>query len=595
MSGRERTVGEWRPRMAVWALVMLIVAGLVAPPLGAAPAVFPTSAIVPGMTGVGRTTVLGTDVVEFHVQVLGVLKNAGPAGDLVLFRASGPALQSVGGLAAGMSGSPIYLQGRLAGAFSYSFQATDPFVGLFTPINDMLKDLPPGSSAGRTDPRTYAVAPFRLGDRTIRWITMAAGRPGPAPRPDELVAVPAVTPLFVSGLGAAELDSLGRVLEPMGILPMQGSGPADLPASLPLEPGSAIGVGLMQGDISAYAIGTLTYRDGNRILAFGHPFAEVGTSRYLLTNATIFQTVRGLQRNLNVGAAGAVVGTISEDRPAAIAGTIGRYPRVFGVRVRVTDSDAGLSRQFNFQVVTSKEVAPALVMLGAQEAIERALNRSGEGTALVRMVLRGRELRDSIVRENLFYSDTDIAQQALTEVPQAMRLMFDNDFSDVGPSDMRMDVRVTGHQQTAAITDVEIAKGPVAPGGTLAVRVTLRPFRGAPRTEQVTLPVPAGFAPGSAMLIVRAGGVSTLPPLLGVGLASSQALGTARTLTDAISAFEKGEKNTDVVVELVGSAQRASPTGAPPAGLNRATVAQTTPWVLRGRFQFPIVVEGGAR
>ncbi len=580
-------------RAAAWSLAMLTAAGLAAaPPLGASPAVFPASQIAAGMTGVGRTVTLGTRIVEFQVRVLGVLKNAGPAGDLVLFRASGPALQAVGGLAAGMSGSPIYLDGRLAGAFSYSFQATDPFVGLFTPIEDMLKDLPLGPSARRPGPRTYVVAPVRLDGRMVRRIMLADGPAGSSPAPDALVAVPAATPLFVSGFGATELESLGRLLDPMGILPMQGSGPAALPASLPLEPGSAVGVGLMQGDISAYAIGTLTYRDGDRILAFGHPFADVGPSRYLLTNATIFQTVRGLARNLNIGAAGAVVGTISEDRPAAIGGTIGRYPRVFGVRVQVTDSDAGLSRRFSFQVVTSKELAPALVMLGAQEAIERALNRSGEGTALVHMTLRGRELQDSIVRENLFYSDTDIAQQALAEVPQAMRLMFDNDFADVGPSDMQMDVRITRRQQTAAITDVETPKTPVSPGDVLGVPVTLRPFRGAPRTEQVTLTVPADFPPGPAMLVVRAGGLSALPPSLSGALTPGQALSTPQTLTEAIAAFEKGEKNTDVIVELVGSAPRVPSPGSS-GGPVRASAAHTTPWVLRGRFQIPLMIGGG--
>lgn len=586
----------WLPKIVAWPLVMLTAGGLaVAAPLGASPTILRSSEIAVGMTGVGRTVTLGTRVVEFQVHVLGKLKNAGPAGDLILFRASGPVLQRVGGLAAGMSGSPIYLQGRLAGAFSYSFQATDPFVGLFTPIEDMLKDLPPGPSASHPGPRTFAIAPVDLGGRTIRRITLAERPALPALRSDTVVAVPAATPLFVSGLGAAGLETLGRLLEPMGILPMEGSGPADLPSSLPLEPGSAIGVGLMQGDISAYAIGTLTYRDGNRILAFGHPFADVGPARYLLTNATIFQTIRGLARNLNVGAAGAIVGTISEDRPAAIGGTIGRYPRVFGVRVRVTDADTGISRRFNFQVVTSKALAPALVMLGAQEAIERALNRSGEGTAMVHMALRGRELADSIVRENLFYSDTDIAQQALTEVPQAMRLMFDNDFADVGPSDMDMDVRVTRQQETAAITDVEIMKAPVSPGDAVVVQVKLRPFRGAPRTEQVALTVPADFPPGPAMLVVRGGGLSSmLPPSLAGVLTSAQSLSTSRTLTEAITAFERGEKNTDVIVELVGSTQHVSSSGAS-GSATRATATQTTPWVLHGRFQVPLVIGGGVR
>jgi SpoIVB peptidase S55 len=590
---RERTTARWCRAGVAWPLAVLTAVGLsTSPPLHASPQVLPSSEITVGMTGVGRTVTLGTRVVEFQVRVLGVLKNAGPAGDLILFRASGQALQSVGGLAAGMSGSPIYLGGRLAGAFSYSFQATDPFVGLFTPIEDMLKDLPPVTSAHRPGPRTFTIAPVWLGGRTISRITVAGAGAEPAPRPDAPIAVPAATPLFVSGLGAPALESLGRILEPMGILPMQGSGPADLPTSLPLEPGSAIGVGLMQGDISAYAIGTLTYRDGNRILAFGHPFADVGPSRYLLTNATIYQTIRGVARNLNVGAAGAVVGTISEDRPAAIAGTIGRYPRVFGVRVQVADADAGLSKRFSFQVITSKELAPALIMMGAEQAIERALNRSGEGTAQVRMVLRGRELADSIVRENLFYSDTDIAQLALAEVPQAMRLMFDNDFADVGPSDMEMNVRVTRHQQTAAVTDAEVDKTRVSAGDALTVRVKVRPFRGASRVEEVTLTVPADFPPGPATLIVRAGGITPLPPSLAGALLSNQALGASRTLTEAITAFEKGEKNTDVIVELVGAAPRLS--SAVAGGPTRPTVARTTPWVLRGRFQIPLVI-GGVR
>lgn len=588
-----------RTHVAARSLALLLAAAMgtaliAVPPLAASPVLFPSSAIAVGMAGVGKTVILGTRVAEFQVRVLGILKNAGPAGDLILFRTSGPALQSVGGLAAGMSGSPIYLDGRLAGAFSYTFQATDPTVGLFTPITDMIKDLPPRRAAAGA-PRTYAVAPFRLGDRTIRRITVAArASPIATLRSDTLVAVPAATPLFVSGFGDAELAALARTLEPMGVVPMAGSGPASLPASLPLEPGSAIGVGLMQGDISAYAIGTLTYRDGDRILAFGHPFTDVGHARYLLTNATIFQTVRGPERNLKVGAAGAVVGTISEDRPAAIGGTIGVFPRVFGVRIQVTDADARAVRQFNFQVVTSKEIAPTLVMLGAQGAIERALNRSGEGTAQVRMVLRGRALPHPVVRENLFYSGNDVASRALAEVPQAMHLLFDNDFAEVGPSDMQMDVRVTGQQDTAVITDVAMPTGPVAPGSTLQVRVTLRPFRGTPQTQDVTLTVPADFFPGPAMLVVRAGGAAMPSPLPSPVLAQAQSQGSPRTLAEAISAFERGEKNTDIVVELVGGSQRPAASGLP-GPLSRASKTWTSPWVLRGRFQAPIMVEGGAR
>ena len=126
-------------RVARWCAVLLVGGLVSAAPLTASPALIPSAQIVPGMTGIGKTVILGTKISEFRVTILGILRNAGPAGDLVLFKASGPVIQSAGGLASGMSGSPIYLGGRLAGAFSYSFQFADPTVGLFTPIEDMLK------------------------------------------------------------------------------------------------------------------------------------------------------------------------------------------------------------------------------------------------------------------------------------------------------------------------------------------------------------------------------------------------------------------------------------------------------------------------
>ena len=567
-----------------------------APTQASPPAFFPASEIAAGMTGVGKTVILGTRITEFDVTILGILRNAGPAGDLVLFRASGPAIQSVGGLAAGMSGSPIYIHGRLAGAFSYSLPSVDPMVGLFTPIEDMLKVLPGPRSTAPAHGRVRAVPPIRILGRTIRRVAFP---PAGAilPPSDTLVAVPAETPLFLAGLGATAETALEGVFQPMGILPMQGSGMVSLPVSLPLEPGSAIGVALMQGDVAAYAIGTLTYRAGDQILALGHPFTAVGRASYLLTNAAIFQTIRGIQRNIKVGAAGAVVGTISEDRPAAIGGTVGLLPRVFGVRVRVTDADAGISRRFAFQVVPNNELAPALVTLGAQGAVERALNRSGEGTAQVRVVLRGRALDQPIVRENIFYSGSSIASRALAEVPEALHLAFDNDFSDVDPTDMEIDVSVTGQRETATITDVEMPKSAVTPGGTVHVRVTLRPYRGAPLTEDADLAVPSDFPPGPAMLIVRAGGPA-LPALPAGGLATpspGQGPKMARSLSDAIATFERGEKNIDLVIEIVSGAQRPANFGTPMRGPSRASSTLSTPWVLHGRSEAPILVGGGSR
>jgi len=583
-------------RLARRAVALAVAAGMLASGqvgAGAAtgPALLPAAQITPGMTGIGRTVILGTRIAEFQAHVLGVLRNAGPAGDLVLFRASGAAIQGAGGLAAGMSGSPIYIGGRLAGAFSYSFAFADPSMGLFTPIEDMLKALP-----GRETPRSgvYPVSPFRLGGRLVRRIAFGPPNDGPA-GPDTAVAVPAATPLFVSGLTPSATEALIPALGPIGLVPMAGSGQADLSPEIPLEPGSAIGVALMQGDVTAYAIGTLTYRDDTRVLAFGHPFTDMGKTDFLLTNATIFQTVRGQQRNLKVGAAGAPVGTISEDRPAGIGGTVGRLPRMFGVLVQVHDTDGGTSRRFRFQVVSSKDLTPVLAALGAQGVVERALNRSGEGTAQVGMTMYGRALPHPVVRENTFYSGSDIAARALSEVPQGLHLLFDNEFADLGPSDIELDVRVTGVRQTGTITETEMPQASALPGGTLRVRVTVRPFRESAVTRDVDLAVPSDFPDGPATLLVRAGGAApsqagaqgALPPSQMQGPALAQNLG------DAISSFERGEKNTDVVIELVSGAQQAATSASTRDEAVRPSTRWTTPWVLTGRLQLPVMIGGG--
>jgi SpoIVB peptidase S55 len=587
-------------RVLRWSLLLAATGLIGTVPIAAAPAWLPEREITVGMTGIGKTVIVGTKISEFKIKVLGVLRNAGPAGDLVLFRASGPAIDAIGGLASGMSGSPIYIGGRLAGAFSYSFQFSDPTVGLFTPIEDMLKAFPNRGRVAR--PGVYAVAPFSLVGRTIRRVELGTCRPGgqeaPCPRgagaaaPDDTaVAVPATTPVFVSGLGESAIEELAGTLKPMGLVPMAGPASVDLPPTLPLEPGSAIGVGLVRGDVDTYSIGTLTYREGNRILAFGHPFTQMGKTGFLLTNATILQTVRGLNRNIKVGAAGTSVGIVSEDRPAAVGGTIGVLPRMFGVQVKIVDADTGVQRDFRFQVVGDKDLAPILVALGTRGTLDRALNRSGEGTAEVSIRMRGRGLPRQVSRGNIFYSGSDIAVRALAEVPPALHLLFDNDFADVAPADIVIDVRITKARQTGTIIDADLPRGPLAPGATSRVRVTVRPFRDAAVTREIAFAVPPDFPEGPATIVVRAGSGApvsgpTAPPTFG---ASPTII---RNLSDAISAFESGEKNTDVVVDVISAAPR--PAGSP-AVPPRVSARWTTQWVLVGRFQAPVTIGRGAR
>ena len=206
------------------------------------------------------------------------------------------------------------------------------------------------------------------------------------------------------------------------------------------------------------------------------------------------------------------------------------------------------------------------------------------------MVLRGRALPRQVERSNLFYSDSDIASRALTEVPQALRLLFENDFSDVGPTGISIEIRVTNTRHTGTIIEAEVPKEPVVPGATIRVRVSIRPFREASVTRDIDLEVPADFPEGTATLTVRVGAPASQP---GTGTTSSsqQGLVTINTLADAIAAFEGAERSTDVVVDLAGGSSRA-PAGSA-GGPARVSTRWTTPWVLTGRFQTPVVISRG--
>jgi hypothetical protein len=355
-------------------------------------------------------------------------------------------------------------------------------------------------------------------------------------------------------------------------------------------PGSAIGVQLARGDLNAVAIGTLTYRQGDTFVAFGHPFLNRGRTSYLLTSAVIHRVVPSASFPFKVGSAGAPVGIVTEDRRAAIGGRIGALPPVVGVHVAVADRDRGRTVTMGTQVVRDTRVGPVLVLAAVVEAVDRALDRVGEGTARVRLTLRGRGLDAPVVRENVFYHDRDIGATALLELPEALRLLFSNEFVRIGPVDVAVDVEVESSRQTATLTE-----GTVEPrarrGDTVTLRVTLRPFQEAPVVRTVDVAIPDGFPTGPATLLIRSGGRPVPEGGLAAVLASEPVEVQAPSAAAQLTMFAERDRNTDLVVELIPGAARF-PDGTAPTQIQTVRMRVPTPWVVRGRLQLPITVEG---
>ncbi|MDR7543817.1 MAG: hypothetical protein QN120_06180 [Armatimonadota bacterium] len=585
--------------------VLILTLALTAPVAGQpaqAPAILPLERVQPGMRGIGKTVISGQRIDEFGFEVLDILQSGGGsigADRLVLFRMFGPLPERTGGTAAGMSGSPLYINGRLIGALSAAFtwQSPQRDIALATPIADMLKVLDRRSGAAL--PVYRASRPHLIGGRLVERVVVAsdlrqARRLQAVGLAGVAVAAPAVA-TFSRGLSPRAERVLTEVLKPMGYEILQGHGGRADFAARPVEPGSSVGIQEVRGDVDFGGICTVTARIGNRVLICGHPWENLGDVEYVLAASEVITVVRALPRPFKVGNLGQIIGIVDQDRGAAVAGTLGRLPRLFNVRVVVTDQDTGTRVDLGAQMARRRDMVRLFAPLVALSAIERARNQSGgEGTAITKLTLRARGLPSPIVRENTFYSTRDVATAAVLDVVDAMELAFYNDLKQLEPFDLTVETVITRRRQTASIVDAEVSSREISPGATLGVRVLLRPYLSESTvTRIVEVPVPPDFPRGPAFVIVRSAGIDQpgvpVESQLGQALSGEPIPWGVDSLETALRLFENFGKNTDIFVRVL-------PFGLPttaqdftrfdvPAG---RTVR--TDWVIQGAERIPVVV-----
>jgi hypothetical protein len=329
--------------------------------------ILPLSQVRPGMIGVGRTVFEGSRVDEFKVEVIGVLENVlGPGASLILARFEGGPLEKTG-VIAGMSGSPVFIDGKLVGAVSYSFPFAKETIGGVTPIADMMaatQSTAPRAASTRFVARLGRGGPARPLDRAaviaalqrpLRAVTPDASLLRGFPLPPELSGaslMPLSLPLTFSGFEPSTFEWARGVFSGLGFAPVMGASRGAAPGveAPPLEPGSAVGVSLIDGDFDLSASGTVTYIDGERLYAFGHPFYNLGPTQFPLKKAFVYSVFPSLYSSFKITAATDVVGTMDQDRASAISGHLGPAPRMIPVEVHLTTSRAQ-ERKFSFRVV----------------------------------------------------------------------------------------------------------------------------------------------------------------------------------------------------------------------------------------------------
>ncbi|PYR54936.1 MAG: hypothetical protein DMF85_20960 [Acidobacteria bacterium] len=477
----------------------------------------PLDEVRPGMEGVGETVFQGIELEKFQVHIIGVLRNVqAPRRNLILAKLEGGPLAQTG-VIAGMSGSPVYIDGRLIGAVSYSIGSfsKEPIAGI-TPIAEMIDatamparrtlsaqariDLPVTREGLAAAIRTaYAqISPFA--DRPAD--VQAFGLPAPAGAQLGAILRPIATPLVMSGLDGATAAWISSTFRDAGFSPvLSGGSGGDTPVSSgPLRPGDAVGVSLIGGDVQMGATGTVTHIDGDRVYAFGHPFFNLGPATFPMTRAYVYTSLPSLMESFKIATLGDVIGTIQQDRATAIAGTLGKGPDVVPMSITLK-SDRGTTRTFTYALVHDQLFTPLLTYVALFNTLGSYERQFGAATFSV----KGRAQFDKhadLTFEDIFTDNPTAGASAYIAGPLTMLLS--NDIEKVNLKNVEVTIASSEEPLSARIERVWLDDAKARAGRTVSLKVLTRSYRGAEKISTIPIELPAN-ASGQLSILVSDG------------------------------------------------------------------------------------------
>jgi hypothetical protein len=565
------------------AAVLAVLALLMAVP-SAQTTFMPLDEIRPGMVGVGQTVFQGDTLEEFKVHILGVLRDVvGPRRSLILARLEGGPLAKTG-VIAGMSGSPVYVDGRLIGAVSYALGqfATEPIAGI-TPIAEMtdaasLAPLAPGSRPVAMNFPPTAQELVSIWSRDLGRVQPFVNEASQASLIGAVDATlspqigsmlkPIAVPLVSAGFAADVLAPLTDALTTRGFLPVS-AGAATQPAaaaargSRPLRPGDAMGVALMSGDFVLGATGTVTYVDGDKVYGFGHPLYNLGPTEFPLTEAHVQVVLPSLLQSSKIASFGDVIGTLHQDRATAVSGRLGRGPAMIPVALTLNSDRAG-RRTFNFNVVKDVTFTPLLTYLAIANVLTSYERNAGPASFTVRGTATIREHGD-IAFEDIFTGDQP-AGGAAAYVAGPLTFLLKNASEPVDVEKLSLTIDAVEQAQTARIERVWLDTDRPRAGREANVKVLLRTFQGQEIVKSVPIQIPANASGPLQLLVSDANRLSAEDRRESRGAESGR-------VSQLIRTFNRARRGNRLYVRLSASDSGAIVNGEPLAALPPSVLA----------------------
>jgi hypothetical protein len=453
----------------------VIVCAALAYPAEPGAAIYPLSQVKAGQHGTGLTVFAGAKVERFDVEILGVLENAGPRQNIILARLSGGPLAGTGVLQ-GMSGSPVYIDGRLVGAVAFSYPySKEPIAGI-RPIEEMFD--------ARDATRASTVSPLKR---------------------DGQAMIEIATPLRASGISRAALDEFAPQLRAAGFEIVQGAASAASPKpaaenpSPRVEPGSMISVQLLTGDLNAGADGTVTAVEGDRIWAFGHRFMGQGETALPFARAEVVALLASLNSSFKIATSREWLGAILSDRNTAVSGRLGVHAPMIPVSVRV--HGGARETNYHFEMARDRTLTPLLSQMAIASILDATERVSGPATitAQGRIALDGAK---DVRIENIWSAETGVVPQAASGVAAPIAAIADSGLPTLNIRSIDLELNVTDDHREARLDSVWTSRRELRPGDRFTIYARFLTEEGREIEQSAEYAVPVGAAPGTLNITV---------------------------------------------------------------------------------------------
>ncbi len=522
-----------------------------------AQALYPLEDLRPGMKGIARTVFAGSEPEEFGLEILGVLPGfTGPRQSTIIAKLSGTNVDKTG-VFAGMSGSPVFIDDRLVGAIAYSFPfSKEPICGI-TPIQQMIDIFEQGNDKQKRTTEARATSFTELASAewkprlpkpaftsTSLIAPVTAGSPLAPLMGQQIQQI--ATPVVFSGISQESLSLFASELTKSGLLPVSGVGGSA--AITPLEPfdektltpGASVSVQLVRGDYSIAASGTVTFRDGERIYAFGHPFLGLGGSDMPMTESSVVTVIPNAYNSFKLAVPGRMVGSISQDRATGVFGQLGHAPRMIPVKINLHTSRDRVE-QFSYEVVSDEFLTPLLVNITVFNTIATRERSIGESTIAVNgsIVVDGQ----APIAVQRRFSSANAAVLAAGSIATPVSALLGSGFDEVNIKGIVVDIDSSEEKRAATLERISLDRTEVGRGEKVEIQAYVRTDSGKQFVERIPVQIPADAPSGQLMIMIGDG--ATLQE------ASAARVFVPRDLGQLVGAINKTKKNDRLYLRLL--------------------------------------------